>query len=115
MRTMVPRAFDLTFSSEDGPYRIGFEPVGEWDGLIEASIGGVAMRWSVDSAEQEDGAVLLGGMTSGSWQLWGRVFWFELRLDDRPAIIRYWDDRFVWREDRQLDGEFGSPETGTKC
>jgi hypothetical protein len=39
-------------------------------------------------------------MTSGSEPLWNDQFWFELRLDDAPPVIRYWGDKVVWREDR---------------
>ena len=45
-----------------------------------------------------DGLVL-GGMTSGSEGLWNDQFWFELRLNDSPPVIRYWGDKVIWRDD----------------
>lgn len=85
----------------EGPYTIRFEPTGEWDGVIDLSIGGLPMRWSVEVADQEDsGAIVLGGMTSGSEPLWNDQYWFELRLNDAPPLIRYWGDQVVLREDR---------------
>src|SRR5687767_8465348 len=94
MRTTVPSAFTLSFTGPEGPYTIRFEPTDDWDGVIDVSIGGSEMRWDVDHADRED-----GGMTSGSEALWNDQFWFELRPDDTPPVIRYWGDRVVWRED----------------
>ena len=68
---------------------------------MDVSIGGLAMRWDVVDADREEGGCLvLGGMTSGSESLWNDQFWFELRLEDDPPVIRYWGDELVWREDR---------------
>ncbi len=100
MRTTVPPPFDQSFSGPEGPYVIRFHPTDEWDGIIGVSIAGVDMRWNVDDADREkDGGLVLGGMTSGSNALWNDQFWFELRLDDTPPVIRYWGDKVVWRED----------------
>lgn len=101
MRTPVPAAFSLSFTGPEGPYAIRFEPTDEWDGVIEVSIGGVAMRWPVAVATQEvSGAVVLSGMTSGSEPLWSDQYWFELRVSDVPPLIRYWGNQIIWREDR---------------
>lgn len=91
----------MSFSGADGPYTIRFRPTDAWDGVIDVSIGGLEMRWKVvDSDREEDGGVVLGGMTSGSEALWDDQFWFELRLDDAPPLIRYWGEGVLWREDR---------------
>ena len=67
MRTTVPPPFDRSFSGPEGPYVIRFHQTDEWDGLIDVSIAGVDMRWNVDDADrEEDGGLVLGGMTSGS-------------------------------------------------
>ena len=101
MRTTVPPAFDLSFCGPEGSYVVRFQPTDEWDGIIDVAIGGMNMRWNVDHAEREEsGALVLGGMTSGSESLWNDQFWFELRLDDVPPVIRYWGNRVVWREDQ---------------
>jgi hypothetical protein len=101
MRTTVPLAFSLSFTGAEGPYTVRFQPTDEWDGIIDVSIGGLQMRWNVDDADREDGGgMVLGGMTSGSAPLWNDQFWFELRLDDIPPVIRFWGDQVVWREDR---------------
>jgi hypothetical protein len=101
MRTTVPRAFSMSFTGPEGLYTVHFRPTDEWDGIIDVSIGGQEMRWDVDDADREEaGGLVLGGMTSGSERLWDDQFWFELRLDDTPPIIRYWGDKVVWREDR---------------
>lgn len=101
MRTTVPPAFDMTFAGPEGPYTILFRPTDEWDGVIEVSIGDLEMRWDVVDADREEvGGLVLGGMTSGSENLWNDQFWFELRLDDSPPVIRYWGNQVFWREDR---------------
>jgi hypothetical protein len=101
MRTTVPVALDLSFSGREGPYAVRFKPTDEWDGIIDVSIGGQDMRWNVDHADHEEGGGLVfGGMTSGSESLWNDQFWFELRLDDAPPVIRCWGDRVIWREDQ---------------
>ena len=100
MRTTVPDAFSLVFTGPDGPYTIRFEPTDEWDGVIDVSMGELTMRWHVVDADREDGgAVVLGGMTDGSTPLWGDQYWFELRFNDAPPLIRYWGDQVIWRED----------------
>lgn len=101
MRTTVPPAFQMSFVGPEGSYDIDFRPTDEWDGLIDVTIRNLQMEWSVvDASRERDGAVVLGGMTTGSEELWGDQFWFELRVDDTPPIIRYWGDRVIWREDR---------------
>lgn len=100
MRTTVPSDFSLSFTGAEGPYTVRFQPIDEWDGIINVAIGGFEMRWSVDHVDREEGGgIILGGMTSGSETLWNDQFWFELRLDDTPPVIRYWGDKVVWRED----------------
>ena len=100
MRTRVPPAFNISFTGSEGPYTIHFHPTDEWDGIIDVSVGGVDMQWSVvDAGRDERGGLVLGGMTSGSECLWNDQFWFELRLNDSPPVIRYWADQLVWRED----------------
>ena len=101
MRTTVPSAFGMSFIGPEGPYDVRFQPHGEWDGIIDVSIAGVEMRWDVDQADREKGGGLVrGGMTRGTESLWNDQFWFELRLDDTPPVIRYWGDKVVWREDQ---------------
>lgn len=101
MRTTVPQAFSMSFAGPEGPYIIHFRPSDEWDGTINVTIAGLAMRWSVDDADlEEGGGKVLGGMTSGSDELWNDTYWFELRLADTPPVIRYWADKVIWREDR---------------
>jgi len=102
MRTTVPAAFELPFIGPEGEYVIAFRPTDEWDGLVDVAISGVEMRWDVVDASKEDGFVVLGGMTTGSEALWNDQFWFELRFEDTPPIIRYWRDKVVWREDRSV-------------
>jgi hypothetical protein len=101
MRTTVPPAFTISFVGPEGPYTVRFQPSDEWDGIIDVSIGGFEMQWDVVNADREDaGGLVPGAMTSGSEDLWNDQFWFELRLDDTPPIIRYWGDKVIWREDR---------------
>lgn len=101
MRTTVPAAFDVAFIGPEGPYTIHFTPTDQWDGIIDVSIGGLAMRWHVVEADKEEtGAVVLGGMTQGSEPIWDDAFWFELRISDEPKLIRYWGNQVIWREDR---------------
>src|SRR3954468_22924459 len=71
MRTTVPPAFSMTFLGPEGPYTIRFEPTDDWDGIIDVSIGALVMRWAVVDAQKEDGGgLVLGGMTTGSDELW---------------------------------------------
>ena len=101
MRTTVPPPFKLAFVGDDGGYTISFQPTDQWDGRIVVSMRGQTMRWDVvDADKEDDGSVVLGGMTSGSESLWGDQFWFELRVTDRPPLIRYWGNEVVWREDK---------------
>jgi hypothetical protein len=101
MRTTVPPPFNLPFDGDDGPYTIRFQPTDKWDGIIAVSIRGLTMSWDVvEASEEDDGSVVLGGMTSGSEALWNDQFWFELRLTDTPPVIRYWGDQVIWREDK---------------
>lgn len=90
----------MSFVGVEGEYVIDFRPIDEWDGWIYVTIGDVEMQWSVMHADKENGAVALGGMTTGSEALWNDQFWFELRFEDAPPIIRYWGDKVIWREDR---------------
>ena len=70
MRTTVPEAFSISFTGPEGPYAGHFQPTDEGDGIIDVTIAGLAMRWSVDDADREGGGgIVLGGMTSGSDQL----------------------------------------------
>lgn len=79
---------------------MAYRPIDEWDGLITVTIGGVAMEWAVERVDLEpDGGLVLSGMTSGSQRLWHDQWWFELRRDDQPAVVRYWGDQVIWRED----------------
>jgi hypothetical protein len=89
----------MSFSGPEGEYTVHFRPTDEWDGIIDLTIGGVAMRWGVVDADREESGIVLGGMTSGSQALWNDQFWFELRLDDTPPVIRYWGDKVIWRVD----------------
>ena len=53
------------------------------------------MNW-----EQEDnGGIVIEGMTNGTQKIWNDQFWFELRLNDVPAVMRYWGNKVIWRED----------------
>lgn len=101
MRTTVPAAFSLTFAGPEGAYAVHFKPTDAWEGVIDVSIGGLPMRWYVVDADREDsGGVVLGGLTDGSGPLWNNQYWFELRCEDAPPLIRYWGDQVIWREDR---------------
>jgi hypothetical protein len=91
----------MAFEGPEGRYTVCFQPTDEWDGVIDVSLGGHVMRWDVVNADREDGGgVVIGGMTSGSEPVWQDQFWFELRLDDTPPVIQYWENRVIWREDR---------------
>ena len=101
MRTTVPEAFTMYFAGPEGTYTINFRPTDEWDGVIDISLAGSELRWDVvDADREESGGLVLGGMTSGTERIWNDQFWFELRLDDAPPVIRYWGDQIVWREDQ---------------
>ncbi|WP_144439918.1 hypothetical protein [Methylobacterium sp. AMS5] len=101
MRTTVPHAFRMSFDSVDGPYEIIFQPIDDWDGIIDISISGMSMRWDVVSAvKDEDGSVFLGGMTSGTEELWGDVYWFSLDFENIPPVIDYWGNCVLWRQDK---------------
>ena len=90
----------MSFKGSEETYEIDFTPTDEWDGLINVTIQGVQMRWDVvDASIDQDGIVSLGGMTTGSEDLWKDQFWFELRVTAFPPVIRYWGDRVIWRED----------------
>jgi hypothetical protein len=96
----------MNFLGAEGCYEISFQPTDDWDGIIDVTINGVDMRWGVDDSDLEDsGGIVLGGITTGTKTLWNDVFWFELRIDDKPPIIRYWGNQVIWREDRSVTSE----------
>ena len=99
--TATPQSFSKSFCGPNGQYSVVFRSVGGSDGDIEVSIDGISMTWTVDSVDCEGGSgIVMGGMTTGSEAIWGDQFWFELRPDDSPPVIRYWGDQVIWREDR---------------
>ncbi|HEY8190708.1 MAG TPA: hypothetical protein VIF12_08475 [Micavibrio sp.] len=103
MRTKVPTAFRMNFLGAEGDYEIDFQPTDDWGGVINVTLKGIDMQWSVDDCNLEDnGGIVLGGITAGSKALWNDVFWFELRIGDKPPIIRYWGNQVIWREDRSV-------------
>ena len=96
MRTTIPAAFQMSFEGPDETYEIDFTPIDEWDGVIDVNIRGVQMRWDVvDASIGKDGLVSLGGMTTGSEDLWNDQFWFELCVTASPPVIRYWGDKVI--------------------
>lgn len=100
MRTKVPQAFQMQFAGFEGQNLVDFHPTDEWDGQIHVTINEHEMTWEVTDADiEKEGGLVLGGITDGSDEIWGDQFWFELRLHDRPPVIRYWGDRVIWRED----------------
>lgn len=100
MRTNTPPSFRMSFAGPEGAYTLEFCPLDDWDGLINVTIGGVSMKWDVQRVDLEpDGALVLSGMTAGSEKRWQDQWWFELRRDDQPAVVRYWGDQVLWRED----------------
>ena len=96
----MPPAFMQPFEGPEGPYVVDFRPSGEWHGVVEVMIGGLAMRWPVDEAHAGDDGMVLCGLTRGSEPLWNDVFWFEVHLGAQPRVIRYWGDQVLIREDR---------------
>ncbi len=103
MRPTVPSAFNMSFHGPEGEYETRFTPINEWDGMIDVTIAGVVMSWHVYYSDQDDGGgYSLGGMTHGTKDIWDDVFWFELRVRDKPPVIRYWGDRVIWREDSSV-------------
>jgi hypothetical protein len=104
MRTVAPQPFSISFAGPEGSYTIHFRPDGEWDGLIDVTIGGLAMLWPVEDIQTENGGhLVISGLTKGTEDLWNQQLWFELRLHDSPPIIRYWGDKVVWREDAAVE------------
>src|SRR3546814_4549103 len=89
MRTAAPEPFSISFSGPEGIYTVHFQPTDERDGVVDVSIGHISMRWNVLTVHREDiGALVLGGMTTGTEDIWNDQFWFELRLDATPPVIR---------------------------
>ena len=103
MITTVSDNFEILFAGSEGIYRTSFSPIDPWDGYIDVSIDGQAMRWAViDTDRGDEGLLVLGGMTTGSRPIWNEEFWFELHLDDDPPIVRYWSEKMIWREDHSV-------------
>ncbi|MXO59509.1 hypothetical protein GRI89_08140 [Altererythrobacter salegens] len=99
MRVPSTEAFEAIFEGAEGRYRIDYAPTDEWDGVISVSIAGHDMRWNVDLVEQEDGTLQMGGITSGTKEVWDDEFWFQIICDGGPKSIQHWGDRVIWRED----------------
>jgi hypothetical protein len=101
VRVRCPSPFSLEVHGPDGPYRLGFIPLDEWDG--ELVVEGLArpMRWSVLSIDlNEEGALVLSGTTDGSDAVWGDQYWFEARVEPAPASIAFWSDQVLVRTDK---------------
>jgi len=58
------------------------------------------MWWSVLSIDlNEEGALILSGMTDGSEAVWGDQYRFEARVEPAPASIAFWGDQVLVRTD----------------
>ncbi|MEM6826747.1 MAG: hypothetical protein AAF553_02270 [Pseudomonadota bacterium] len=102
-RIKSPPSFVAHFEGPEGKYAISYQPQDVWDGVIETEIGGQPMFWGADAIHREAGQVSIGGMSYGTEELWGDVFWFEIVLDGDllPKQINYWGETGtgVWRTD----------------
>ena len=98
MRSKAPPSFEASFIGSGGRYEIAYEPTDDWEGRIETTIDGVSMVWPVDNVEKDD-VLHLCGLTHGSQEIWGDIFWFELIVDGSPKLIRYWGDQVISHED----------------
>jgi hypothetical protein len=100
LRVGVPPAFRITFEAPESRYDVAFTPTDPWNGEIIVSIAGVEMQWDVvDASTDEAGHLTLGGLTSGSEDIWQDCFWFSLCLDPNARRIEYWGNQIIWRTD----------------
>jgi len=100
MRIERPASFQLEFSGPQGPYRLCFEPLDEWDGAFVVEGLAHPMRWSVLSIDRKDtGELIFSGMTDGSQVLWGDQYWYEAQVEPEPARVSFWGDRVLVRID----------------
>ena len=85
----------LSFSAPTGLYRVQFEP-GE-DHNADVRHGDLSMRWPIFVAD-EDGTC--SGLTVGSEEIWGDVFWWQLEPGP-PGTIDYYGNGVLVRTDRE--------------
>jgi hypothetical protein len=100
MRAKAPATFEACFKGPEGRYCIRYALIDDWDGSIAVSIAGIKLAWPVETVEKEGDLVRICGLTHGTRELWGDVFWFELICRTDPECIRYWADRKIWRQDQ---------------
>jgi hypothetical protein len=94
------RPFCARFVGPEGEYIVEFTPNDD-EGSIQTTIAGTPMTWHVEFVGlNDDGDVVLGGLTRGSTAVWGDCFWFEVKADAGAPFIEYWGNHVLWRKDR---------------
>jgi hypothetical protein len=99
MRIKAPWAFDMTMSGPEGEYTLSYAPIDGWDGEISVTIAGIEMTWPVFTVTRKNVGLCLGGMTTGTVELWNDTFWFELWPELDIPRIDYWGNQVIWRSD----------------
>lgn len=100
MRIKAPNPFSAWVEGPNGPYRLAFTPVDDWDGRVTGKIGSDEIKWPVDLCEKDGLGEYVAGLTDTFRDMDNERFWFLIRYSaDRP-VVEYWGDRIKVREDR---------------
>ena len=100
MKDISLKTFSANFSGSEGDYKVAFVPTDAGEGIMETTIGITPMIWPVDFVGlDENGEVILGGLTHGSMALWGEIYWFNIQAKTNAPWIEYWGDQVLWRKD----------------
>ena len=101
MRVHVPRPFRMIMSRPEGPYQLTCLPFDDdpWKGWIAVQIAGRRMGWPVQTVHDNGSGPEIGGLTIGTFEIWGDVFWYSLQPHAEPPRIDYFGNRALWRSD----------------
>jgi hypothetical protein len=100
VRDVPHEPFFANFSGSEGDYKVLFVPTDAGNGIMNTTIGVTPMVWHVDFVGlDENGEVVLGGLTHGSTAIWSDIYWFNIQAKANAPWIEYWGDQVLWRKD----------------
>ena len=101
MRVHVPKSFRVIMTGPEGDYELACGALADdpWEGWINTEIAGVRMRWPVEQVVDDGSGPEVGGLTIGTKDVWGDVFWYSLCPAGDPPHIDYFGNQVLWRRD----------------
>jgi len=85
----------------EGDYELACGPSADdpWEGWINTEIAGVRMRWPIEWVCNDGSGLEFAGLTTGTKNVWGDVFWYSLGPAANPPCIEYFGNQVLWRRD----------------